>query len=209
MPKSQDTRQQMLAAATKAFSEKGFYGTSIAAITQDLPYTKQALLHHFGSKEKLYGEVLAGISNTMIENINAVRMDFDKPQLALQEFFIRFYRYTQTQRVETYLLMRELMDNKQRADASQVWYLKPFVELLADMFIQAIDTQTDEANALAAIYQLLGAVNYFAISEATLTNMLGEEQFSRMRNHFESELRQLVRARLDCATASPFAGKQT
>lgn len=187
----------MISAATKAFSEKGFYGTSIAAITQDLPYTKQALLHHFGSKEKLYGEVLSGISATMIANIEAARTDFDNPEQALEEVFIRFYRYTQQHQEETFLLMRELMDNKQRAEASQVWYLKPFVEMLSDMFSQACHTEIEKSAALAAIYQLLGAVNYFAISEATLTNMLGEQQFTAMHRTYEAELRVLIQARIN------------
>ena len=51
-----DTRERFLDAAAEAFAERGFYGTSIAAIAESLPYTKQALLHHFGSKEKLYAK---------------------------------------------------------------------------------------------------------------------------------------------------------
>lgn len=51
-------RERFIEAATDVFAERGFYGTSIAAIADALPLTKQALLHHFGSKEKLYAEVL-------------------------------------------------------------------------------------------------------------------------------------------------------
>ena len=59
---TQTTRQEFLDTAERLFAARGFYGTSLAAISDDLGLTKQALLHHFGSKEKLYGEVLARIS---------------------------------------------------------------------------------------------------------------------------------------------------
>ena len=54
---AQDTRERLLDQAEPLFAERGFYGVSIAAIASELGLTKQALLHHFGSKEKLYGEV--------------------------------------------------------------------------------------------------------------------------------------------------------
>ncbi|MEL6753814.1 MAG: helix-turn-helix domain-containing protein, partial [Pseudomonadota bacterium] len=58
-----DTREQFLDTAEALFAERGFYGVSIAAIADELDLTKQALLHHFGTKEKLYGAVLQRISD--------------------------------------------------------------------------------------------------------------------------------------------------
>jgi AcrR family transcriptional regulator len=54
-----DTRDAFLDAAKRHFAQRGFYGASIAAIAEELGLTKQALIHHFGTKERLYGEVLA------------------------------------------------------------------------------------------------------------------------------------------------------
>ena len=56
-----DTRELFLDTAETLFAERGFYGVSIAAIAGELGLTKQALLHHFSSKEKLYGAVLERI----------------------------------------------------------------------------------------------------------------------------------------------------
>ena len=53
-----DTRKALLDAATRLFASAGFHGASLANIADALGLTKQALLHHFGAKEKLYGEVL-------------------------------------------------------------------------------------------------------------------------------------------------------
>ena len=66
-----DTRDQFIEAARRPFAERGFYGTSIAAIAEELGLTKQALLHHFGTKEKLYGDVLEEISARVMETLKA------------------------------------------------------------------------------------------------------------------------------------------
>ena len=69
---SLSTRDQFIAAAQHLFAEKGFYGASIAAIAEELGLTKQALLHHFGNKEKLYGEVLQRLSGELLEATRAI-----------------------------------------------------------------------------------------------------------------------------------------
>ena len=67
MKPAEATKEKFLDVARKLFAEKGFYGVSIAAISSELDLTKQALLHHFGSKEKLYGLVLEGISERFMQ----------------------------------------------------------------------------------------------------------------------------------------------
>ena len=63
---TRDTREAFVETATALFSEKGFYGVSLATIADELGLTKQALLHHFGSKQKLYGEVLQATADRMM-----------------------------------------------------------------------------------------------------------------------------------------------
>ena len=59
---AQDTRERLLDQAESLFAERGFYGVSIAAIANELGLTKQALLHHFGSKGKRDGEGLKRVT---------------------------------------------------------------------------------------------------------------------------------------------------
>ena len=73
------TRQQFLQTARQLFARKGFYGTSLANIADELGLTKQALLHHFGSKEKLYAEILEGISERMLAAVAAARAAHRNP----------------------------------------------------------------------------------------------------------------------------------
>jgi TetR/AcrR family transcriptional regulator len=52
------TRGNLLDSAYREFSEQGFHGASIDGICKRAGVSKQVLFHHFGSKQKLYLEVL-------------------------------------------------------------------------------------------------------------------------------------------------------
>jgi len=51
-------RAQALAAATRLFARRGFDATSLQAIADEIDVTKQAILHHFPSKQRLRDAVL-------------------------------------------------------------------------------------------------------------------------------------------------------
>ncbi|MEL7538845.1 MAG: TetR/AcrR family transcriptional regulator [Pseudomonadota bacterium] len=192
-----ETRERFVDVATKAFAERGFYGTSIAAIAEALPFTKQALLHHFGSKEKLYAEVLRRISDRLMVELEMVIERYADPRERFEETFVDFYRSSIAHYDDAQLLMRELLDNKRRAETARTWYLKRFLDTLVDMLLAVPGTNVRSRNtALCVVYQLLGAINYFAVSETTLAQMFGNKSFTAMRDGYEPELRSLIAARL-------------
>ncbi len=191
------TREQFLDAAESLFAEKGFYGVSIANIADELGLTKQALLHHFSSKEKLYGEVLKRISDRFDQLIGEVRTSTADPSQQFKRFIISLCTNPPGDRVGTRLVMRELLDNKRRADSAGTWYLKPFLEALIDM-VRAVPgwQQATSAEAFAVAYQLLGAINYFGISEPTLRGIFGAREFEQISKTFPGQFEALVDAAL-------------
>lgn len=187
------TREQYLDTAEALFAERGFYGTSIAAIGNELGLTKQALLHHFGSKENLYGSVLNRISARFGDLSDADTESVAEPIAALKTYLLQILASAVKHPYQTRLLMRELLDNNQRAETAGKWFLKPFLEHLISL-LQAIPKwqRASEMQALALIYQLLGAINYYAISKPTLTGIFGHASYTTFDaafpDQFESTL---------------------
>lgn len=192
---AQDTRELFIDKAEALFAERGFYGTSIAAIAGELGLTKQALLHHFGSKEKLYGAVLARISETFA--FEADRSNSKDPEQALIDYLTTLYAQLNRNTTTTRILMRELLDNKRRAETAGTWYLKPFLERMIGL-IKAVPNWQDatEAEAFAVVYQWLGAINYFGISQPTLTGIFGSEMYASVDAAFPDLLEAMIRTTL-------------
>lgn len=61
---SEQTRLQIIEAATQLFARKGFYGTSISHLTKVVGLTKGALYHHFEDKDALFFAVVDSVQST-------------------------------------------------------------------------------------------------------------------------------------------------
>ena len=188
-----DTRQRLLDIAEQLFAERGFYGVSIAAIASEMGFTKQGVLHYFNSKEKLYGAILQRISDDFQERQTESEQAFEEPTERLKQFYAALAEPTDTNTRRTRLLMRELLDNNARAANAESWYLREFLERLIGMVkaIEDLQALSDE-EALSFAYQLLGAVNYFLISPATLGGIFGEKYLAKISTGFSFALNSLI-----------------
>lgn len=191
-----DSRSRFIKVARRHFAETGFDGTSIAAIADDVGLTKQALLHHFGSKEKLYGEVLRQIAESVTQELNELAAAKKDPYEALETLLVERIAGQLAESESTRILIRELLDNRNRAQTARTWYLKPYLDgLIALVKANPATAHLSDAQALVAVYQLIGAVNYLVISEPTLSRMYGKRRFDEMKRAHTDGLRALVRAR--------------
>ncbi len=193
---STSTRSDLLSTARALFSERGFDGVSIAQIAAELGVTKQALLHHFGSKEKLYGEVLKGISEEFAAE-RAALGDTDDATEALIAYLLAMLPSNEAQTERARLLMRELLDNQRRAESAKSWYLSDFLDGLINQVL-ALPGWEDATpmEALALAYQLLGAINYYAVSRPTLTAIFGASEAKHLDRAFRPQLEALIKAGL-------------
>ena len=191
---SASTRDRMIEEARALFAERGFYGVSIAQIAAELGLTKQALLHHFGTKERLYGLVLEQIAGELAGLKEDVEPGAD-PARRLQDWLVAMISDT-PQRIErSRLLMREFLDNQVRAERAGSWYLKPFLDVLVTMLRDAPGwSVASDAQLRATVVQLLGAVNYHAVSGPTFRGIFGAESAQAMNDIFAARLRHVVRA---------------
>ncbi|MEL6980286.1 MAG: TetR family transcriptional regulator [Pseudomonadota bacterium] len=200
-------KEQLLAAATRLFAEKGFYGASIANIADEVGLTKQALLHHFGSKEALYAAVLQEIADALTERLAALQRRESDPIARLEAALIDGLALETAGEAHLRVLMRELLDNPMRAATARRWMLKPYLDALVAMLlaVPGLERLTPTA-ALGLVYQLVGAAHYFAISGPTLQAMYGPETYQAMRRASAEERRVLIRAVVATAKRGAAAG---
>ena len=94
-----------------------------------------------------------------------------------------------TQKHDARLIMRELLENQPRIESKQKWYLRPFLETLADLMQQiSAPGALTRAEAFARTYQILGAINYFAVSDPTLKKILGHDAYTDVEAVFLAQL---------------------
>ena len=196
-----DTRQRLLDIAEQLFAERGFYGVSIAAIASEVGLTKQGLLHYFNSKEKLYGAIVQRISDDFQDHQREALQASEDPAERLEKFYAALAEPTETNVQRTRLLMRELLDNNERAAKAENWYLRPFLDRLISMVKDVNKSEKlSDAEALAYGYQLLGAVNYFLISTSTLKAMYGPKFIEAISTDFIKNLNRLINQGLNSGT---------
>ncbi|MEM6832430.1 MAG: helix-turn-helix domain-containing protein [Pseudomonadota bacterium] len=199
---AKNTATQLLDVAERLFASQGFDGVSIASIADELGLTKQALLHHFGSKEALFGAVLQRISDQFQSLLVPSKAEQVNAAQQLEMRLLELYRAIRLKPAQSQLLMRELLDNNRRAASAKRWYLKPLLlQLMACVRDAPAWAKADDAQALALVYQLLGAINYFAISKPTLEGIFGDETYAALDTVFEQQLRALISAALASSTA--------
>ena len=196
-----DTRQRLLDIAEQLFAERGFYGVSIAAIASEVGFTKQGLLHYFNSKEKLYGAIVQRISDDFQDHQREALQASEDPAERLEKFYAALAEPTETNVQRTRLLMRELLDNNERAAKAENWYLRPFLDRLISMVKDVNKSEKlSDAEALAYGYQLLGAVNYFLISTSTLKAIYGAMFIEAISTDFIKNLNRLINQGLNSGT---------
>ena len=184
--------KQLLDSAERLFAERGFYGVSIAAIAAAEGLTKQALLHPFGSKEKLCSEVLARISDRFDALAKAVSLDADPVKDS--NTTCKIQQNPRVQPNQTTLLLREssTTNNALTQRALGIWDLSQWPHGYRHGCSGW--ERASSAQALALVYQLLGAINYFNISGATLKAIVGAETYAELNQTFQPE--QLITAGL-------------
>ena len=190
-------RQKFIDAARPLFAERGFYGVSIAAVARELGLTKQSVLHHFRTKEALYSAVLEQLADRHTAVLQNAGEGAENPRARLASALSALFHHMMDGKEDSRIIMRELVDNAGRAPSSHKWYMREFLEELVRLLHRhpAWHEATDGEIA-AGVYQLVGAINYFAISAPTLRGIWSEEHVSEMEDAFLAVLlKQAARGR--------------
>jgi AcrR family transcriptional regulator len=179
-----DTALRCLSAAEAMFADRGFDGTSLRDLAAAVGITSAAVIHHFGSKEKLYGLVL----QRLVKSLDGYVVDVDEtisPETVVR-MFERFLDWSFDHRHFAQLLLRELMENRVRVSRARRLYLTALIKRYVDYIDRGQSLGLFRAfDAELFVFYTLGAITHFSAAAPTidrmLTNDLGDA-ISRFRS---------------------------
>jgi AcrR family transcriptional regulator len=161
---NRSTRDQILDEALRCFAEKGYEGTSLNDIAAGVGIRRPSLLHHFPSKEALYGDVFERLMSEWLERLDAAvavpATGWDKSELVLRACLDLFAETPDYVRI----MRREALDGGVHLGIDLSGVLRPFfdaaVQYLESQMAQGVFTQLDARHLLITGY---GAIlTYFS-----------------------------------------------
>lgn len=92
MKKSDITKQRILEAAEREFSEKGFYGGRVDSIAAEAQINKRMLYKYCGSKEALYTAVLTEVYHRLAKGESALLREEASCEDTIRALIFRYFR---------------------------------------------------------------------------------------------------------------------
>lgn len=153
---NRSTRDQILDEALRCFAEKGYDGTSLNDIAAGVGIRRPSLLHHFPSKESLYGDVFERLLSEWLERLDtAVASEatgWEKAELVLRACLDLFAETPDYVRI----MRREALDGGVHLGIDLSGVLRPFfdsaVEYLESQMSQGTFQQHDARHLLITGY---------------------------------------------------------
>ena len=122
------TRDQILDEALACFAQKGYDGTSLNDIAAGVGIRRPSLLHHFSSKEVLYGDVFERLLSEWLERldvaVNSPAQGWDKAELVLRACLDLFAETPDYVRI----MRREALDGGVHLGIDLSGVLRPFFD---------------------------------------------------------------------------------
>ena len=191
------TAEKLIDIAESLFAEKGFYGTSIRDLAEGIAIAKSSLLHHFPTKEKLYGAVLKKLADEMTAEVKGIRKQFSNEKDQIFQFIQLLCDNSGKKPNRESIILRELIDNPKRAEKAKKWFFVDYFRELTDMIRSGqIHGKFKPVSPEIFILQLLGSHRYLIISLPTVKQFFDAGIYQQILKDHQGELETFVKERL-------------
>ena len=185
---SRSTRDLILDEALHCFAERGYEGTSLNDIAAGVGIRRPSLLHHFASKEVLYGDVFERLLSELLERLDTAiaspQAGWAKAELVLRAGFDLFADTPDYVRI----MRREALDGGIHLGIDLSATLRPLFDKACDYFDEQMDQGTfrrhDSRHLLITGY---GAILTYFSDAPFIDGLLDEEALTpnNIRDHCE------------------------
>lgn len=193
MSQPSPARDRYITLATEGFANNGYHGLSLANLAKTAGVTKQALLHHFGTKDALYNTVLETLTERLLASLNDT--PDVSPKLRLILHFQDLLGGETNTTADARLILRNLLDS---ATETGVTPLKPYLKVLLEL-ARAVPTKkaATDLELLLGLYGVIGSAQYLLISEDALSAFLRTEDTSAQKAARQKAVATQLKAFLD------------
>ncbi|MGZ4674433.1 MAG: TetR/AcrR family transcriptional regulator [Ilumatobacteraceae bacterium] len=151
-------RDELLSVAADLFAERGFAKVTVDDIGNAVGISGPALYHHFDGKESLLGEMLVGISESLLTKATAVVERVSLNQ-ALDPIIAMHVDFAVDNRSLITVHFRDLVQAR-KADQRRVKDLQgAYVDIWVDIVAAQHITVPDTKDVRAAVHAVLGLIN--------------------------------------------------
>jgi AcrR family transcriptional regulator len=136
-------------------------------------------MHHFGRKEQLYGEVVGRIAGSL-DALSGELPGTPDAGRWLEALVRGYVDWALGHPDDSHLLLRELLDNAERARSASRWYLRSFVQTLLDRIRAGQhDGQLQPGPPALCLEMLFGSVSYHLAARPTHEPVVGRREARR------------------------------
>ena len=139
-PRTQTKKEAILQAASKFFSERGYWDTSVSDISKATGVAEGTIFYHFQTKEDLFLAVLKRFKEDFVGNIKQhLQENIRDSGIAMVEGAIAFYLHQANVMEERFLLLHRHHYYQIAPENPKCWqYLEEIYSGLISIFEQAI-----------------------------------------------------------------------
>jgi len=189
-----DVRTRAIAAATRLFAAQGFDATSVQAVADEVGVTKQAVLHHFPSKELLRKAVLDAILAHWTEALPRLLLAASASTDRFNAVFGELHRFFASAPDRALVVLREALDRPAEMKKLLKGPVRPWLAAVAGYIEtgKASGHHFSDVDAEAYVVHVLQMVVSAAAAAAVSQTLLEGDGKSR----YERELARIARASL-------------
>lgn len=186
-----DVRARAVLAATRLFAAQGFDATSVQAVADDVGVTKQAVLHHFPSKDHLRQAVLEAILAHWNDTLPKLLLAATATEDRFDAVFGELHRFFASAPDRALVVLREALDRPNEMKKLLRGPVRPWLAAVAG-YIDAgrkSGAHYDDVDSEAYVTLILQLVIASAASASVMSSLIDRERYDR-------ELRRIARASL-------------